>query len=199
MKELLAKWSEFTLEAGVDEAGRGCLAGPVVAGAVILPPSFSLPGLTDSKQLSKAQRERLRPMIEEQALAWAVGVVAPARIDQINILQATFEAMHLAISQLQMPPEFLCIDGNRFRPYPGIEHCCQVKGDGRFLHVAAASVLAKTHRDSLMAALHQEFPHYAWISNKGYPSQAHRKAIQAHGPCVHHRRSFRLEPDPTLF
>ena len=199
MSGLLTQWSEFRLEAGVDEAGRGCLAGPVVAAAVILPQDFALPGLTDSKQLTHDQREQLRPLIEQQALAWAVGVVPPARIDEINILQATFEAMHLAIRQLSPQPEFLCIDGNRFRPFPGIPHSCQVKGDGRFLHIAAASVLAKTHRDSLMADLNQEFPAYGWNSNKGYPTVAHRKAIQAHGPCVHHRRSFRLEPDPTLF
>jgi len=187
---LLPRFSEFVQEAGIDEAGRGCLAGPVVAAAVILPKNFQHPQLTDSKKLTVEQRDLLRPIIEDQALAWAVGVVSPIRIDEINILQATYEAMHQAISKLPSPPEFLAIDGNRFKPYSGISHACIVKGDSKYLHIAAASVLAKTHRDAIMEDLHKAHPHYAWDSNKGYPTVAHKKAIQAFGPTPHHRRSF---------
>lgn len=192
---LAAYHRKGVLEAGCDEAGRGCLAGPVVAAAVILPPGVRLPGLDDSKKLSAADREALRPLIMEKALAWAVAAVSPAEIDRINILKASFLAMHRAIDQLAKRPEALLIDGNRFTPYPGLPHTCMIKGDGRFRSIAAASILAKTHRDALMEALHAEHPHYGWAVNKGYPTPDHRKAIAAHGPCVHHRRSFRLLPE----
>ncbi len=197
---LAAYHRKGVLEAGCDEAGRGCLAGPVVAAAVILPPGVRLPGLDDSKKLSAADREALRPLIMEKAVAWAVAAVSPAEIDRINILKASFLAMHRAIDQLATRPEALLIDGNRFTPYPGLPHTCMIKGDGRFRSIAAASILAKTHRDALMEALHAEHPHYGWAVNKGYPTPDHRKAIAAHGPCAHHRRSFRLLPeDPVLF
>lgn len=180
------------LEAGCDEAGRGCLAGPVVAAAVILPARVRLPGLDDSKKLGEAHREVLRPLIEERALAWAVAVVEPAEIDAINILQASFLAMHRAIDALSERPEHLLIDGNRFKAYPGIAHSCHVKGDGRFRSIAAASILAKTHRDALMRTLHVQHPSYGWAVNKGYPTVDHRAAIERDGPCEHHRKSFRL-------
>lgn len=188
------------LEAGCDEAGRGCLAGPVVAAAVVLPRGARLPGLDDSKKLTTAQREALRPEIEAKALAWAVVAVGPAEIDTLNILRASFVAMHRAIAQLSTPPEHLLIDGNRFIPYPGIPHTCLVKGDGRFRSIAAASILAKTHRDELMTRLHQAHPAYNWAINKGYPTVDHREALQRLGPCEHHRKSFKLTPaEPELF
>ena len=180
------------IEAGCDEAGRGCLAGPVFAAAVILPQGFYHPALNDSKQLSLKQRNILRPIIEESALAWAVARVEPVEIDEINILNASFLAMHRALSGLKMQPEFLLIDGPRFNPYPGIRHSCGIRGDGRFMSIAAASVLAKTHRDDFMQIIHQEFPEYHWNQNKGYPTLAHRDAIQKIGPCPYHRKSFRL-------
>jgi ribonuclease HII len=179
-------------EAGVDEAGRGCLAGPVVAAAVILPPDAELPGLTDSKQLGEAERLRLRPLIEAQALAWAVGIVPPQRIDEVNILNATFEAMHEALRGLAMQPAYIAVDGNRFRRFGKIPHQCLIKGDARFLHIAAASVLAKTCRDALMEELDAQWPAYGWRQNKGYPTAAHRAAILRHGPSPLHRMSFRL-------
>lgn len=184
--------NKHLLEAGCDEAGRGCLAGPVVAAAVILPPRIRLPGLDDSKKLSPAQREALRPRIEEHAIAWAIAVVEPAEIDTINILRASFLAMHKAIAALAVKPQHLLIDGNRFVPYAGIAHSCHVKGDGRFRSIAAASILAKTHRDAIMNALHEQHPHFGWAVNKGYPTPDHRAAIEQHGACEHHRRSFRL-------
>ncbi|MBK6341255.1 MAG: ribonuclease HII [Flavobacteriales bacterium] len=197
---LAAYLEQGRVEAGCDEAGRGCLAGPVVAAAVILPPRVRLPGLDDSKKLSEAARENLRPMIEERALAWAVAAVGPGEIDSINILRASFLAMHRAIEALQISPQHLLIDGNRFVAYPGIAHSCQIKGDGRFRSIAAASVLAKTHRDALMRELHHAHPQYGWAINKGYPTPDHRSAIAMHGACVHHRRSFRLLSDqPVLF
>ncbi len=180
------------VEAGCDEAGRGCLAGPVVAAAVILPPRIRLPGLDDSKKLSESAREELRPLIEERALAWAVAAVEPAEIDAVNILRASFLAMHRAIDALKQRPAHLLIDGNRFIAYPGITHSCHIKGDGRFRSIAAASVLAKTHRDALMRALHEAHPAYGWAINKGYPTLDHRAAIARFGPTPHHRRSFRL-------
>lgn len=180
------------LEAGCDEAGRGCLAGPVVAAAVILPVGVRLPGLNDSKQLSRADRERLRPLIEQRALAWCVGIAEVDEIDRVNILRASFLAMHRAISGLGTRPEHLLVDGNRFDPYAGIAHSCIVQGDSRYRSIAAASVLAKTHRDALMLALHREQPHYGWEVNMGYPTRLHRAAIAAHGPCGHHRASFTL-------
>jgi ribonuclease HII len=186
---------ENTLEAGCDEAGRGCLAGPVVAAAAILPPEFDHPLLRDSKQLTERQRETLRPIIESEALAWAVSVVPVKEIDEINILQASFTAMHRAIAALSIAPECLLIDGNRFRPYEGIPHHCIIKGDGKYRSIAAASVLAKTHRDELMLQLDSEFPQYQWAKNKGYPTAAHRNAIRENGATPHHRRSFRLLPE----
>ena len=171
------------LEAGCDEAGRGCLAGPVFAAAVILPDGFFNPLLNDSKQLSLKQREILRPIIEESAIAWAVGRAEPAEIDEINILNASFLAMHRAISELKIKPEFLLIDGPLFNRYPGILHGCEIRGDGRFMSIAAASVLAKTHRDEYMHKIHQEFPDYRWDHNKGYPTREHRTAIRLIGAC----------------
>lgn len=182
------------LEAGCDEAGRGCLAGPVVAAAVIMPPDHELPGLNDSKKIGQRMREQLRPLIEAQALAWAVGVVDVHEIDDINILNASFLAMRRAVEALQVRPQHLLIDGNRFNPIEGMAHTCVIGGDGKYSSIAAASVLAKTYRDALMCALHKGWPHYGWSSNKGYPSASHRKAIAEHGPCEHHRMSFRLLP-----
>lgn len=187
------------IEAGCDEAGRGCLAGPVVAAAVILPKDFYLEGLNDSKQLSHKQREQLRPVIEEKALAWAVAMVDHEEIDRINILNASFLAMHKAVAQLVIRPEYLAIDGNRFKPYTGIRHVCVVKGDGRYLNIAAASILAKTHRDEYMAHLDLDFPQYEWKKNKGYPTMAHRRALVEIGPSPYHRKTFHVtSPQLTL-
>ena len=180
------------VEAGCDEAGRGCLAGPVVAAAVILPARVRLPGLNDSKLLSEAHREELRPLIEERALAWCVAMCSPEEIDRYNILQASFMAMHRAIDGLKLRPELLLIDGNRFVPYLGIAHVCHVRGDGRFKSIAAASVLAKTHRDELMRKLHTEHPEFSWATNKGYPTEEHRAVLQQLGHTPHHRRSFHV-------
>lgn len=182
------------LEAGCDEAGRGCLAGPVFAAAVILKPGFRHKLLDDSKKLSEKQRLELKEVIEAKALAWAVASVSAREIDEINILKASFLAMHRAIDQLQQKPEFLLIDGNRFTPYPDIDHSCEIKGDGRFKAIAAASILAKTYRDAHMAALAEEFPQYQWERNKGYPTIAHRAAIKEHGASKWHRKSFTLLP-----
>lgn len=190
------------IEAGCDEAGRGCLAGPVFAAAVILAPTFSHPLLNDSKQLTEAQRDKARIIVETHALAWAVARVDPEEIDQINILKASFVAMHRALDQLSLRPMALLIDGNRFIPYKDIPHTCLVKGDAHFLSIAAASILAKTYRDAYMMHLHDQYPHYCWNQNKGYPTSAHRRAIAQHGACIHHRHSFRLLPDVvqgTLF
>lgn len=187
-------------EAGCDEAGRGCLSGAVFAAAVILPPDFECELLNDSKKLTEKQRYELRPVIEEKALAYAVGIVTPEEIDQINILKASFLAMHRAIDQLKVRPQHLLIDGNRFTPYPEIPHTCIVKGDGKYQSIAAASVLAKTYRDDYMDKLHKEYPVYAWDKNKGYPTKAHREAIALHGPCKYHRMSFQLlDRQLTLF
>ena len=182
------------LEAGVDEAGRGCLAGPVTAAAVILPKNINLHQLNDSKKLTCKQRELLRPQIEAQAIAFAVAHVFPDEIDQINILNAAIKAMHLALNQLTQTPSFIAVDGNKFHPYSGISHQCIVKGDGKFMNIAAASVLAKTYRDDYMAVLDQEHPHYDWKQNKGYPTQKHREALQKFGTTSHHRKSFQLLP-----
>ena len=190
---------EGRVEAGCDEAGRGCLAGPVTAAAVILPAAFASELINDSKQLTERQREALRPVIEREALAWAVAHVSPAEIDRINILRASILAMHRAIDQLEVRPEALLIDGNRFTPYPGIPHTTIVKGDGKMLSIAAASILAKTHRDEVMRQLAQEYPGYGWEGNKGYPTREHRDAIRRLGATPHHRRSFTLLPQPTLF
>jgi ribonuclease HII len=181
-----------TIEAGLDEVGRGCLAGPVVAAAVILPKTYTHPILTDSKQLTRLQRETLRTDIKRDALAWAVAEVSHEDIDQINILKASFLAMHRAVDALSVRPEHLLVDGNRFVPYPMIPHTCIVKGDTKFLSIAAASVLAKTYRDDLMEQLGLEFPAYGWAQNVGYPTVAHRAAIQQFGPTKYHRMSFRL-------
>ncbi len=179
-------------ECGCDEAGRGCLAGPVVAAAVILPSDFHHPLLNDSKQISEKKRDLLRPIIEEQAIAYGVGICSPKEIDEINILNASFEAMHRAIGQLLIKPNTLLIDGNRFTPYPGIAHHCMVKGDSRFVSIAAASVLAKTYRDAIMLKLNRELPHYNWAKNKGYPTKDHRQAIVENGASIYHRKSFKL-------
>lgn len=187
-------------EAGCDEAGRGCLAGPVYAAAVILPDDFHHPLLNDSKQLTEKRREILRPIIESNAVAWAVGIVSPQEIDNINILNASILAMHRALDGLQVVPGAIVVDGNRFKPYGDIPWETFVKGDGRFGNIAAASILAKTHRDQFMQQLHEEFPQYDWNINKGYPTKAHRKAIEQYGVTPHHRMSFRLiDPQLSLF
>ena len=182
------------LIAGCDEAGRGCLAGPVVAAAVILPNNFKNKMLNDSKLLSEKKRDLLRKVIEKQATCWALGIVSPAEIDKINILNASFLAMHRAIKKLYIEPEFLIIDGNRFNPYQSINHECIIKGDGKYLVIAAASVLAKTYRDNIMKKLADEFPDYNWQNNKGYPTKKHRNAIEKNGISKHHRKSFQLLP-----
>ena len=180
------------LEAGCDEAGRGCLAGSVFAAAVILPRDYENAALNDSKKLMAKKRYALREQIERDALAWAVGEVKPEEIDKVNILHASFLAMHRAIAQLQVAPEALIIDGNRFDPYPGLPHTCIVKGDGKYLSIAAASILAKTYRDDYMDALARECPYYDWEHNKGYPTAKHYAGLEAHGPSVYHRRTFNL-------
>jgi ribonuclease HII len=190
---LKRQFSEL-IEAGTDEAGRGCLAGPVTAAAVILPASFALPELNDSKKLNDVQRYALRPLIEKQALSWAVSHIYQEEIDEINILNASIKAMHLALAQLKLMPEFIAVDGNKFHPYKKIPHECIIKGDGKFLNIAAASVLAKTYRDDYMKQLDAQFPVYQWKKNKGYPTKAHRRAIQQYGSSPHHRQSFQLIP-----
>ena len=180
--------------AGCDEAGRGCLAGPVVAAAVILPKGFKNTMLNDSKVLSEKKRDLLRPIVEKEAIAWAVGIVSPAKIDKINILNASFLAMHLAIDKLKTKADLLLIDGNRFNPYPKIPHKCIIKGDAKFMSIAAASVLAKTYRDDIMKELDLKSPKYHWKNNKGYPTKKHRKAIAEFGSNNHHRKSFQLLP-----
>lgn len=182
------------IEAGCDEAGRGCLAGAVYA-AVILPSDFHNEELNDSKQLSPAKRYALRPIIEKEAIAWAVGIVSPEEIDQINILRASFLAMHRAIDQLKIKPEHLLIDGNRFTPYPNIQHTTIVKGDGKYMSIAAASILAKTYRDDYMEQLAEIYPEYHWTENKGYPTKAHRDAIRKYGITPYHRKTFTLLPE----
>ena len=186
------------IEAGCDEAGRGCLAGAVYAAAVILPPGFRNELLNDSKKLTEKQRYELRTVIEQEATAWAVGVVSPEEIDKINILNASFLAMHRAIAQLKVVPQHLLIDGNRFNPYPDIPHTTIVKGDGKYLSIAAASILAKTYRDDYMNRLHEEYPMYDWKSNKGYPTKKHRAAIATYGTSPYHRMSFNLLGDGQL-
>lgn len=180
------------LEAGCDEAGRGCLAGPVVAAAVILPDGYSHPWLIDSKKLTEHRREEMREVIMRDAVAWAVGICSPQEIDEINILNASIEAMHRALRGLAVRPGAIIVDGNRFQPFEDIRHTTVVKGDAKFANIAAASIMAKTTRDAIMARLDAEYPVYGWAVNKGYPTAAHRAAIAAAGPCLHHRRSFRL-------
>ena len=189
---LKGNFSAFTLECGCDEAGRGCLAGPVVAAAVILPQNFECPLLNDSKQLTELQREALRPIIEKEALAWAVAEVDNHEIDEINILNASILAMHRAVQKLTTRPEFIIVDGNRFKPFEDIPHQTIVKGDSKYLSIAAASVLAKTYRDELMQTLHAEFPHYDWDKNKAYPTLKHRASIREHGTTGYHRMTFNL-------
>jgi len=189
---LLATHTGLPLEAGLDEAGRGCLAGPVFAAAVILPPDFAPPLLRDSKQLSARQREHLRPLICAAAVAWAVGEATVEEIGALNIAQASYLAMHRAVGALPVAPAHLLVDGNRFRPLAGFAHTCVVGGDGRYRSIAAASVLAKTFRDERMTALAAEYPAYGWARNAGYPTAAHRAAIRAHGPSPLHRMGFRL-------
>ncbi|WP_422359566.1 ribonuclease HII [Reichenbachiella sp.] len=192
---LLPFYKEGIVEAGCDEAGRGCLAGPVVAAAVILPTDYKHQVLNDSKKLSLKQRNDIKDEIKSDAIAWAIGVVSHTEIDEINILNASFLAMHRAVDQLRTRPELLLIDGNRFKQYPDIPHETIIKGDGKYYAIAAASVLAKTYRDELMRDLHQEFPEYGWQSNAGYPTKAHRQAIRDFGVTPHHRKSFRLLPE----
>lgn len=179
-------------EAGCDEAGRGCLAGPVFAAAVVLPDGFRCDGLTDSKQLTEKQRRELRQTIEKKALCYAVAMCSPQEIDTMNILWASVEAMHRALGKLAVRPEHILVDGNRFRAYENISHTCVVKGDSKYLSIAAASVLAKTYRDDYMQELHKEYPVYGWNRNKGYPTRSHREAMDRHGITPHHRQSFRL-------
>ena len=187
------------VECGTDEAGRGCLAGPVTAAAVILPPTYKHPLLTDSKKLTTKQRKEMRKEIEHVAISFAIAHVMPERIDEINILNASIEAMHLAIEKLDTTPAFILVDGNRFKPYLEIPHKCMIKGDARFLNIAAASVLAKTERDEFMTQLHSSLPHYHWDTNKGYPTKKHRKGIQSNGASKWHRKSFTLLPTQTQF
>jgi ribonuclease HII len=190
--KLLSFYKEKTIEAGCDEAGRGCLAGPVFAAAVILPPDFESGILNDSKKLSEKQRHQLRPIIEKEALGWAVEAVSNDEIDEVNILNASFLAMNRAVQKLKIQPEHLLIDGNRFRPQVNIPFTCMIKGDGRFFSIAAASVLAKTYRDDFMTEIHSEFPEYNWRINKGYPTKQHRDAIRKYGVTKYHRKTFRL-------
>lgn len=192
---LLLKHTEGIIEAGCDEAGRGCLAGPVFAAAVILPDKFECKELNDSKQLSEKKRYELRTFIESNALAYGVAMVDNKEIDEINILNASFLAMHRAIEKLNITPQSLLIDGNRFKAYKEIPHHCIIKGDGKYLPIAAASILAKTYRDDFMLNIHQQYPHYKWDKNKGYPSQAHRKAIKEYGVTEYHRLSYKLLPE----
>ena len=192
MAQLLPFLQDGRIEAGCDEAGRGCLAGPVFAAAVILPDQFNHPLLNDSKQLTEHQRNTLRPIIEQEALAWCVGVVTATEIDEINILNASILAMHRALDGLGIRPEASLVDGNRFKPYHDIPSTCIVKGDATYRSIAAASILAKTHRDEFMDRIASEYPQYAWDKNKGYPTKAHRQAIEQTGPSPYHRMSFRL-------
>lgn len=188
-----------TIEAGCDEAGRGCLAGPVVAAAVILPAGFKNEMLNDSKKLSEKKRNELRPIIEKEAISWAVGVVDNNEIDEINILNASFLAMHRALDQLDHVPDSILIDGNRFNPYKKIDHHCIVKGDGIYMSIAAASVLAKTYRDDIMVKLAKEYPYFGWERNMGYPTKIHREGIKKHGTTPYHRMSFQLLPAQLSF
>lgn len=192
---LKSNFSGFSLEAGTDEAGRGCLSGPVVAAAVILPKDFTHPFLNDSKQLSEKKREELRPFIEKNALAFGVSFVWQEEVDKINVLQASITGMHRSIEMLEIQPEFIIIDGNKFKDYKSIPHKTIVKGDAKYLSIAAASVLAKTYRDEYMEKIHKEFPMYNWQKNKGYPTKEHRNAIREFGATNYHRKTFKLLPE----
>ena len=198
-RELEAFHTAGCVEAGCDEAGRGCLAGSVYAAAVILPEGFKNDLLNDSKQLTEHQREALRPVIEREAVAWSVGIVTAVEIDELNILNASILAMHRALEGLKVQPEHIIVDGNRFKPYKGIPYHTIVKGDGRYLSIAAASVLAKTYRDDYMRKIHQEYPMYGWDVNKGYPTRSHREGIAKYGPSPYHRMSFRLLDNQLSF
>lgn len=191
---LLPYLQKGRIEAGCDEAGRGCLAGPVFAAAVILPPDFTHPIINDSKQLKAADRYAARKIVEENALAWAVAECSPVEIDELNIFRASYVAMHRAIDQLRIRPDHLLIDGKYFIPHDDFTHDCIIKGDGKFLSIAAAGILAKTYRDDRMRELHQRHPKYSWNTNQGYPTKAHRRAIAENGATEHHRKSFRLLP-----
>lgn len=195
---LLPYFKPRIIEAGCDEAGRGCLAGAVYAAAVILPPDFKNGMMNDSKQLTEKQRYALRDIIEKEAIAWAIGIVEPEEIDQINILNASILAMHRAIDGLKVKPETLIVDGNRFKKYQELPHTTIVKGDGKYMSIAAASILAKTYRDDYMNILHNEYPQYDWNNNKGYPTKKHREAIREHGRTPYHRMSFNLLGDEQL-
>lgn len=195
---LASHYYEGKIEAGCDEAGRGCLAGSVYAAAVIFPEGYTNEELNDSKQLTDKRRKHLREIIERDAVAWAVGIVTPEEIDKINILNASILAMHRALDQLKVRPEAVIIDGNRFKPYNGLPHTTIVKGDGKYLSIAAASILAKTYRDDYMDGLAAEYPQYDWLSNKGYPAKKHREAIKEHGITPYHRRSYNLLGDGQL-
>lgn len=192
---LINRYSSFDFECGTDEAGRGCLAGPVTAAAIILPTSFKNDVLNDSKQLSKKKRELLQPIIEKECISFAFQHIYEDDIDTINILNASIKAMHQSISQLEPIPQFIIVDGNRFKPYKAIPHETIIKGDSKYLSIAAASVLAKTYRDKYMEKIHEEFPMYNWKQNKGYPTKAHRDAIKKYGVTKYHRKSFRLLPE----
>ena len=192
---LKLNFSGHKLEAGTDEAGRGCLSGPVVAAAVILPDDFQHELLNDSKQLSEKKRQELRPYIEEHALAYGVSFIHQEEVDELNVLQASITGMHRSIQQLNIQPEFIIVDGNKFKPYEEIPHQTIVKGDAKFMSIAAASVLAKTYRDEYMKKIHQEFPQYNWQKNKGYPTKEHREAIRQFGATTYHRKSFKLLPE----
>ncbi len=192
---LQIKYTDFSLEVGTDEAGRGCLAGPVTAAAIHIDERLHLELLNDSKKLNLSSRNTLRKFIEENNSHFAVAHISPAEIDQLNILNASILAMHKAIDALSFSPEYIIVDGNRFKPYKNIPHSTIVKGDAKFLSIAAASILAKTYRDEYMLELHEEFPMYGWDKNKGYPTKEHRKAILEYGPCKYHRNSFRLLPE----
>ena len=189
------KYSSYQFEAGTDEAGRGCLSGPVVAAAVILPADFKNELLNDSKQLSEKKRQYLRPIIEKEAISFAVAYIYQDKIDEINILNASILAMHKSIEAMNVTPDFIAVDGNRFKDFYDIPYKTIVKGDGKYLNIAAASILAKTYRDDYMEKIHKEYPVYNWARNKGYPTEEHRSAIREFGSCLHHRNSFRLLPD----
>ena len=195
---LASHYYEGKVEAGCDEAGRGCLAGSVYAAAVIFPENYQNEDLNDSKQLTDKRRKQLREIIERDAIAWAVGIVTPEEIDKINILNASILAMHRALDQLKVRPEAIIVDGNRFKPYQKLPHTTIVKGDGKYLSIAAASILAKTYRDDYMDALAEEYPQYDWLSNKGYPTKKHRDAIRQYGMTPYHRKSFNLLGDGQL-
>ncbi|GAA4279590.1 ribonuclease HII [Gaetbulibacter aestuarii] len=192
---LLQSFSDHDFECGTDEAGRGCLAGPVTAAAVILPPDFEHDWLTDSKQLSAARREALKPIIEQQAVSFCFSHVYQEEIDKINILNASILAMHKSVAGLEPQPHFIIVDGNKFKPYKTIKHKTIIKGDSKYLSIAAASILAKTYRDAYMEKIHEEYPMYHWNQNKGYPTEAHREAIKKYGITKYHRKSFRLLPE----